>query len=152
MGIPEKYPFTGLTLHSVFQDPSKRDMRRMDSRRTHGFILKIRGATRYTIGDESFTLQGGEILFIRRGSSYSIREITPGYSYVVNFACDADFPRSMIRFPLPPDPDGAALAEKLYRHIAQVDGIRRVILGVRHDNQPGIRIITLGGSAGLRHH
>ena len=105
------HPFQGLHICSILQDQSIQGTRQMAGRRFHGFIIKLKGATEYTSGENRWLLEAGQILFVPQGSSYQIRQVEPGYSYVVNFLCDAD--RSMGKLPLPPKMDIAQAAEKL---------------------------------------
>ncbi len=106
------YPFQGLVISSILQDQSIVGRRQMVARRSHGFIIKLRGCTEYCSGEQSWLLEAGQILFVPRGSSYFIREVEPGYSYVVNFDCDTQMPMS--RLPLPPGMDVTGPAEKLF--------------------------------------
>ena len=111
----EKQPFQGIVPGSILPDRSIVGRRQMHERRLHGFIIKLRGATEYRRGEESWLLQAGEILFVEKGSSYFIREVEPGYSYVVNFESNAHFPKSIYKLPFPVGFDISPLAEKMYR-------------------------------------
>lgn len=108
-----EHPFQGLTLCSVLQDQSIQGTRQMCGRRFHGFIIKLRGETEYTAGENRWLLEAGQILFVPQGSSYQIRQVAPGYSYVVNFTCPVELP--MGKLPLPPEMDITQAAEKLLR-------------------------------------
>ena len=111
----EKQPFQGIVPGSILPDRSIMGRRQMHTRRSHGFIIKLRGATEYRRGEDRWLLQAGEILFVEKGSSYFIREVEPGYSYVVNFESDARFPDSICKLPFPQGFDISPLAEKMYR-------------------------------------
>ncbi len=111
----EKQPFRGIVPGSILPDRSIVGKREMDKRRSHGFIIKLRGTTEYCTADRKWLLNAGEILFVEKGSSYSIREVDPGYSYVVNFESAATFPRSIFKLPFPQGFDISPLAEKMYR-------------------------------------
>lgn len=111
----EKQPFQGIIPGSILPDRSIMGRRQMHARRSHGFIVKLRGATEYRRGEDRWLLQAGEILFVEKGSSYFIREVEPGYSYVVNFESDARFPDSICKLPFPAGFDISPLAEKMYR-------------------------------------
>ena len=93
----EQYPFQGLRISSILRDLSIVGTRQMQCRRSHGFIIKLRGATEYCAGEQVWLLEAGQILFVPKGSSYFIREVEPGYSYVVNFDCTQSCP--MCRLP-----------------------------------------------------
>jgi len=108
-----EHPFQGLTLCSILQDQSIQGIRQMRCRRFHGFIIKLRGATEYTVGEHRWLLEAGQILFVPQGSSYQICQVEPGYSYVVNFTCPVELP--MGKLPLPPEMDITQAAEKLLR-------------------------------------
>lgn len=110
----EQYPFQGLRISGILQDMSIVGTRQMQCRRSHGFIIKLRGATEYCAGEKSWLLEAGQILFVPKGSSYFIREVEPGYSYVVNFDCDCA--PAMFRLPVPPGMDISQPAEKLYNN------------------------------------
>ena len=77
--------FKGIVLNSVLKDMSIEGSRRMLCRRSHGFIIKIKGDTEYSFGDKKTMLSEGQVLFVKKSGSYNIREITPGCSYVINF-------------------------------------------------------------------
>lgn len=87
----------------------------MDCRRSHGFIIKLKGETEYRTGDKVWSLSEGQVLFVAKGSSYYIKEITPGYSYVINFESSKDFDQNMTRLSLHEGADIAPNAEKMYR-------------------------------------
>lgn len=108
----EQYPFQGLKISSILQDMSIVGTRQMQCRRSHGFILKLQGATEYCAGDKIWLLEAGQILFVPKDSSYFIREVEPGYSYVVNFDCSCT--PSIFRLPVPSGMDITQPAEKLY--------------------------------------
>ena len=106
-----EHPFQGLHICSILQDQSIQGTRQMTCRRFHGFIIKLKGATEYTAGENCWLLEAGQILFVPQGSSYQIRQVEPGYSYVVNFTCEAEM--AMGKLPLPPEMDITHAAEKL---------------------------------------
>lgn len=108
-----EHPFQGLQICSILQDQSIQGTRQMESRRFHGFIIKLKGATEYTTDENQWLLEAGQILFVPQGSSYQIRQVEPGYSYVVNFTCPAE--PKMGKLPLPPEMDITHAAEKLLR-------------------------------------
>ena len=107
------HPFQGLQICSILQDQSIQGTRQMAGRRFHGFIIKLKGTTEYAAGENRWLLEAGQILFVPQGSSYQIRQVEPGYSYVVNFTCAVE--RSMGKLPLPPKMDIAQTAEKMLR-------------------------------------
>lgn len=108
------YPIQGIVPISILQDMSKVGRRQMDCRRSHGFIIKLRGSTEYCCGDDSWLLSAGQVLYVSQGASYFIREVEPGYSYVVNFSCTEhpDVPIQKLQFPQ--GFDITPLAEKIY--------------------------------------
>jgi len=115
MDRAEKFPFQGIAPISVLRDRSVGGKREMHCRRSHGFILKLQGTTEYRTEDgASWLLGAGQILFVRKGSSYSIREVESGYSCVVNFDCPTDFPVPLQKLPLPRGFDLTTPADKLY--------------------------------------
>lgn len=107
------YPFQGIVPTSVLMDMSRSGSRQMNCRLSHGFIIKLRGATEYCCGGDSLLLSAGQVLYVARGASYFIREVEPGYSIVVNFTCSEcpDFPIEKLQFPQ--GFDITPLAEKL---------------------------------------
>lgn len=110
----EQYPFQGLKISSILRDLSIVGTRQMQCRRSHGFIIKLQGITEYCAGEQTWLLEAGQILFVPKGSSYFIREVEPGYSYVVNFDCDRTC--AMYRLPVPSGMDITQPAEKLYNN------------------------------------
>lgn len=108
----DRFPFQGLTVGSIFRDMSIMGSRQMTDRRSHGFIIKLRGITEYRTENNCWLLQPGQILYVPKGSSYSIREVEKGYSYVVNFDCPNRC--DMMLLSLPPAMDISQQAEKLY--------------------------------------
>lgn len=116
------YPFQGIMPVSILKDMSKVGSRQMECRRTHGFIIKLRGSTEYCCGKDSWLLSAGQVLYVSQGASYFIREVEPGYSYVVNFSCAAhpEAPVQKLRFPQ--GFDITPLAEKIYSSWQKRDG------------------------------
>lgn len=109
-----RYPFEGISPLSILYNPSIVGRRHMRSRHSHALILKLRGATNYSAGGHNWLLSAGQVLFVEKGSSYYIEEITPGYSYVVNFDCPGQFPSPLFLLPLSADYDLSATAEGMY--------------------------------------
>ena len=48
------YPIQGIVPISILKDMSKVGRRQMDCRRSHGFIIKLRGATEYCCGEKTW--------------------------------------------------------------------------------------------------
>lgn len=109
-----KHPFQGLIPISILRSPSIVGKRQMRGRHSHAIIIKLQGTTEYSAGKQQWLLSPGQILFVAKGSHYSIREVTPGYSYVVNFDCPGAFDTPVFKLPLPPDYDPAPIAERMY--------------------------------------
>lgn len=107
---------------SILKDLSRVGRRQMDGRPSHGFIIKLRGATEYCCGDTTCLLSAGQILYVAKGASYFIREVEPGYSYVVNFSCGEhpEEPVRLLRFPN--GYDIIPLAERLYHDYRKQTG------------------------------
>ena len=116
MEISKETSFMGLIISSMFRDVSIGGTRQMLSRRSNGFIIKLKGETEYCFGDKKWLLGEGQILFVKKESSYYIREVTPGYSYVVNFDSRIEPEKQMYRLPIPASQDIASVAEKMYRY------------------------------------
>ena len=115
MDLTNKDIFKGIVLNSVLKDMSIEGSRRMLCRRSHGFIIKIKGDTEYSFGDKKTMLSEGQVLFVKKSGSYNIREITPGFSYIINFDAVKVPDTPMERLILPENMDVAHLAEKMYR-------------------------------------
>jgi len=116
MDFSEKTFFSGIQISSMFKDVSIVGTRQMISRRSHGFIVKLKGETEYWFGDKKWLLEEGQILFVKKGSSYYIREVTPGYSYVINFDTCSDIRENMFRLPIFAVQDVSSIVEKMYRY------------------------------------
>ena len=116
MELSGKTPCTGIVISSMLRDVSVDGTRQMVSRRSNGFIIKLKGKTEYFFGEKKWLLKEGEILFVKKGSSYYIREITPGYSYVVNFDACSEPEEDMFRLPIPQSFEVATVSEKMYRY------------------------------------
>jgi len=114
MGHEEIFPHQGLILQGIIQDRSIVGQRQMVARRSNGFIIKIKGKTEYCFPKETLLLEEGQILFIKKSSSYSIREVEPGYSYVVNFDGTSENSRTT-RLSFPDGTDISVEAEKMHR-------------------------------------
>lgn len=109
-----KYPFQGIVPGSILKDRSVVGSRQMDCRRSHGFIIKLKGATQYYTDQGSWLLSAGEILYVAKGASYFIREVEPGFSYVVNFECTYCGCSAVEKLRLPLGFDLSAPADKMY--------------------------------------
>lgn len=107
-------PFLGIIPGSMLYSPSIIGKRHMRERTSHALILKLQGTTEYRTESKQYLLSPGQILFVEKGSSYFIREVTSGYSLVVNFDCPGKFDSPVSQLPLPPDYDLASLAERLH--------------------------------------
>lgn len=107
--------YQGIVLSSILRDMSVEGVRHMLCRRSHGFILKLKGKTEYRYNDKTLTLSEGQVLFVPKGSSYYIKEVTPGYSYVVNFESAEEPFCKMNKLTLPENLDLSIFAEKMYR-------------------------------------
>ena len=108
------YPIQGIVPISILKDLSKVGRRQMDCRRSHGFIIKLQGTTEYCCGDDSWLLSAGQVLYVSQGASYFIREVEPGYSYVVNFICTEHPQVPIEKLQFPRGFDITPQAEKLY--------------------------------------
>jgi len=117
-----KYPFQGIIPGSILKDRSVVGNRQMDCRRSHGFIIKLRGATQYYTQQGSWLLSAGEILYVAKGASYFIREVEPGFSYVVNFECTDCRCGAVEKLRLPQGFDLSALADKMYHSWQKENG------------------------------
>ena len=117
-----KYPFQGIVPGSILKDRSVVGNRQMDCRRSHGFIIKLRGATQYYTEQGSWLLSVGEILYVAKGTSYFIREVEPGFSYVVNFECTHSNSGNVEKLRLPQGFDLSALADKMYHSWQKENG------------------------------
>lgn len=105
--------FLGMIPTSMLKDRSVVGKRRMDNRRSHGLIIKLEGKTEYCTPGCSWMLGPGQILFVAKDASYEIREVEPGYSYVVNFESQEPVVEQI--FLLPTGGAGeSTLAERMY--------------------------------------
>jgi AraC-like DNA-binding protein len=61
--------------------------KQFSNRPYHALIFKIDGESKYTFKTESITLSQGQVLFIPKGESYSVSQISPGESHyaLINF-------------------------------------------------------------------
>lgn len=107
-------PFLGITIRSILQDQSATGRREMLHRPFHGLILKLEGTTEYHHNGAVTLLSGGEVLYVKKDSSYFRSEITPGYSFVVNFDCASPLEETIAKLPMPHGFDTAPLAQRLY--------------------------------------
>lgn len=110
----DKQQFLGLIPSSMLYSPSIVGKRHMRSRPSHALIIKLQGTTEYTTENRQWLLSPGQILFVEKGSSYFIRQITTGYSFVINFDAPEKFTAPVFQLPLPPEYDLASLAEQLH--------------------------------------
>jgi len=118
--------FQGMVIRSVFKDHSVGGSRTMNGRNFHGFLIKLQGETEYFDGESILLLSPGDILFVPQYASYAIREVTPGYSCVVNFDGCAGWEK-MQKLSVPAGVDAEAFAEKLYRRWQKEDSIYGVL-------------------------
>lgn len=114
MDNPNTHPFQGLIPSSILRSPSIVGRRQMRGRSSHAIIIKLQGTTEYSTENRQWLLSPGQILFVEKGSHYSIREVTPGCSYLINFDCPGKFDSPVFMLPLPPDYDPVPTAERMY--------------------------------------
>ena len=105
--------FQAMVIRSVFKDRSVGGSRTMNARLYHGFIMKIQGETEYSDGENTFLISPGDILFVPQNACYAIREVSPGYSCVVNFDGCPGWSRMQL-LPKNHGLDVTAIAEKLH--------------------------------------
>lgn len=115
------FPFQGITINSIIKDPSVGAQRQMDTRRSHGFIIKLTGETAYHTQDGVFHIRAGEILYVACGSSYTIQQIHPGFSCVVNFDLPVPPEYGVKKFLLPRTIDADKFSKKLYLYWQKAD-------------------------------
>ena len=74
-----------------FQSHSK-PYGKIESRKAHGFILKIKGTTEYIIGTERFSVSAGDMIFLPEGLDYEYTSTQgEGNLYTsINFHADID--------------------------------------------------------------
>lgn len=65
--------------------------RAYSDRFSHGFVFKINGESRYTFDRTTILHTEGEMLFIPKGSSYTVQRLSEGESKYVAINFDADF-------------------------------------------------------------
>lgn len=58
-------------------------------RTSHGFVFKISGASQYEFGNKTILLKEGEMIYIPKGSSYTVRRTTNEDSQFVALCFDA---------------------------------------------------------------
>lgn len=121
MDMIHHFPFQGITLNSIIKDPSVGAQRQMNTRRSHGFIIKLTGETVYHTQEGVFHLRAGEILYVACGSSYTIRQIHPGFSCVVNFNLPVSPEYCAKKFLLPRTIDADKFSKKLYLYWQKSD-------------------------------
>lgn len=106
--------FLGMVPTSMLKDRSVVGKRRMDNRRSHGLIIKLEGKTEYCTSECSWMLEAGQILFVAKDASYEIREVEPGYSYVVNFESQEPVDRQIFLLSAGTGAGESNLAERMY--------------------------------------
>lgn len=106
--------FLGMIPTSILKDRSVVGRRRMDNRRSHGLIIKLEGTTEYCTPERSWMLEPGQILFVGKDASYEIREVEPGYSYVVNFEGPEPTREQIFLLPAASGAGDGTLAERMY--------------------------------------
>ena len=106
--------FLGMIPTSMLKDRSVVGKRRMENRRSHGLIIKLEGKTEYCTPEHSWMLGPGQILFVAKDASYEIREVEPGYSYVVNFESREPAGKQIFLLSAGSSAGEGALAERMY--------------------------------------
>ena len=107
--------FQGMIVTSILKHLSVEGRRRVHCRRSHGFIIKMKGATEYSYDNKKLLLSEGQIMFMEKGSSYYVTEVTPGYSYIVNFDLPVSPGKNIEKLSLPAGADITPVAERMYR-------------------------------------
>lgn len=102
-----------LKIEGVIRAPSSLH-RRYENRSSHALILKVGGGTRYFFPDRSFVLEEGQVLWIPRGSSYTVqrREPTESEYCLINFQAELPDPGPVL-VNLPPWLEGAEVCRRL---------------------------------------
>lgn len=106
--------FLGLLPLGVLRDRSVVGRRQMEKRRSHGLIIKLAGATEYRMAEKTWLLEAGQVLFVSKDTSYEIKEVSPGYSYVVNFEGGGPYSEPIRKLPLPKNYELRSPGDKLY--------------------------------------
>ena len=79
-----------LKIEGVIRAPSSIH-RRYENRQSHALVLKLGGGTRYFFSDRSFVLEEGQVLWIPKGSNYTVqrRESRESEYCLINFQADS---------------------------------------------------------------
>ena len=72
--------------------------RKIQNRKSHGFIFKIDGVAEYDFGDKHFSLSGGQVIFLPQGANYEYTS-KGGLYTSINFYADVENPEPCV-FPL----------------------------------------------------
>lgn len=64
---------------------------------SHAFVYKLSGCSTYNFGSRILELNEGELLFIPKGSSYTVERVSPGESRYVLMNFDARMPEAVPR-------------------------------------------------------
>lgn len=65
---------------------------KIQSRKTHGFIFKMDGATEYSFEDKRLTLKAGEVIYLPEGASYEYLRAEEGIYTSINFHASVENP------------------------------------------------------------
>lgn len=70
-------------------------------RPTHGFVFKLSGRSRYIIGQKALLFPENTILFLPKGTDYTVQKLTDGESRygLVNFRAELDAPEPRLYCP-----------------------------------------------------
>lgn len=102
-----------LKIEGVIRAPSSIH-RRYENRQSHALVLKLGGGTRYFFPDRSFVLEEGQVLWIPKGSNYTVqrRESRESEYCLINF--QAEIPDAgPVLVNLPPRLSGPELCHRL---------------------------------------
>ena len=85
-----------LKIISSFHKESK-TFGKIESRKNHGFIFKIKGYADYFFEDKSLRVNEGEMIFLPKGSSYEYRTYTREGNLYTSINFEADFDNREVR-------------------------------------------------------
>ncbi len=79
-----------LKIVSSLRQNSKKNSK-IESRSSHGFLIRLSGAVRYDFEDKSITVNAGEMIFIPQGTNYEYTTLSEKSLYTsINFRADIE--------------------------------------------------------------
>lgn len=85
------FGITGISDVYLFFERMASSLSKPSDRPYHSFVYKIKGKSEYFVGENTYELSAGEVIYLPKGCVYTVDATENGESYIINFDFAADY-------------------------------------------------------------